>query len=177
MLRASDLTPPGKEYLPGIRSTLWLGGSARVKWHRAGGSGGFSRGVGHPALRAGRPDSAGGGGRWSLGGDHRRVSRAGHLHDPIPQPSDSGVDPWAPRFCTADSPAHDTSQEEPSGRLLADQGSSGVTLENKGTFSAWGRGTLQLQSPEAGRQPRTGAEFSVHIGSWLGLWTETDGGR
>lgn len=145
----TDLAPPGKGHLPGIQDTLWLGCSAGVRWHRAGGSGGFSRGVGHPALRAGRQGSAGGGRRWSHGGDPRSIPCAGHLQDPVPQPGDSGVDPWAPCFCTANAPAHNTSQEEPSRRLLADQGSSGVTLENKGTFSVWGRGTLRLQLPGA----------------------------
>lgn len=38
-------------------------------------------------------------------------------------------------FRTADSPAHDASQEEPAGGLLADQGAPRVTLGDRGTPS------------------------------------------
>lgn len=125
-------TPPGRGLQP--RSTLWLGRSAGVSWCRGGGSRGFGRGVGHWTLRAGLPERAGGDVRRGRRGTH---SRAGHLQDPVPQPGDAGVDPRPPSFRTADPPTHDASKEESSRRLLADQRSPRVTLENRGALSAW----------------------------------------
>lgn len=116
------------------RSTLWLGRGAGVSWCCAGGSRGFGRGLGHRTLGAGLPGRAGGDGRRGRRGTH---SRAGHLQDPVPQPGDAGVDPRPPSFRAADPPAHDASKEESSRRLLADQRSPRVTLENRGTLSAW----------------------------------------
>ena len=74
-----------------------------------------------------------------------RSARSGNgLQDPVTQPGHSGVHPRMPGFCTADSPAHDAGQEEPSGGLLADQGAPRVALGDKSTPSG-GVGAPWLQ--------------------------------
>lgn len=130
-------------------------------------------GARQPALRAGGPGSAGGGGCRRHRGGRRLACRGDRLEDPVPQPGHPGVDPRPPGFRTANAPADDAGQEEPARGLLADQGASRVTLGDRGTPSGGVRapglspksqscrdreGTLDGPAPR--RLPRKRAETS-----------------
>lgn len=111
--------------------TWWLSGGDWVQGRSAGDGRGSGGGTG---TGAGEWGGVGGRRARSQGGGRRGAPRASDLQDPVPQPGDPGVDPWTPRFCTANAPAHDARQEEPARGLLADQGPSRVALGN----TRWG---------------------------------------